>query len=318
MTPPPSGACCVCGKETTKRCAACGKAGFSLYFCSKEHQELIWYAHKPFCGPNSKPFSFPPLSKEEAAEAKTILYERFMVLPSPPTSLAEVLNKLCLGSGHDLGCRMTNSLLADVLDRLQADTLPAMFSLWEKHRLLCHVRVALRAVTATFTSDKPVESNNTVRFNFSDAPAVFFLPLRATAKFAVRLAQGLKAALLEPYPVDDDWYIQLMHQAVVVSAFRQLQHAERLKAYNAADPKPCTHDELLHFSWPESFYAYDALLKSSADELVLQTNLLAKADEKKGKAALVAVESMLMGTMHKLEIEGGWARIVLVSSPVVG
>ncbi|GAA6032963.1 hypothetical protein JCM8097_000070 [Rhodosporidiobolus ruineniae] len=39
---------------------------------------MVWFAHKQFCGPNSKPFSFPPLTKEEAADL------RFLLLSSSP------------------------------------------------------------------------------------------------------------------------------------------------------------------------------------------------------------------------------------------
>ncbi|BGP39476.1 hypothetical protein JCM10449v2_003426 [Rhodotorula kratochvilovae] len=58
--------CLVCGKETTIRCSACQKAGIDLFFCSKEHQKLVWSTHKPFCGlEQADPFLFPPLSEEE-------------------------------------------------------------------------------------------------------------------------------------------------------------------------------------------------------------------------------------------------------------
>ncbi|GAA6032958.1 hypothetical protein JCM8097_000066 [Rhodosporidiobolus ruineniae] len=62
--------CCVCGKETAQRCSACSKAGFSLFFCSKECQKLVGFAHKTFCGPNSKPFTFPPLQADEAEDLR--------------------------------------------------------------------------------------------------------------------------------------------------------------------------------------------------------------------------------------------------------
>ncbi|GAA5885778.1 hypothetical protein JCM6882_007561 [Rhodosporidiobolus microsporus] len=45
--------CCVCGEKTKRRCGACEQHGFNLFFCSREHQKLIWPTHKRFCGPNS-------------------------------------------------------------------------------------------------------------------------------------------------------------------------------------------------------------------------------------------------------------------------
>ncbi|BGP07668.1 hypothetical protein JCM10049v2_003508 [Rhodotorula toruloides] len=57
--------CCVCGAPTTKRCQACAKSGIDLFFCSPEHQKLVWKHHKQVCGPNAHPFAPPPLTEEE-------------------------------------------------------------------------------------------------------------------------------------------------------------------------------------------------------------------------------------------------------------
>ncbi|GAA5853783.1 hypothetical protein JCM8547_007447 [Rhodosporidiobolus lusitaniae] len=64
------GPCCVCGTTTTQRCGACQEAGFDLFFCSKEHQKWVWFALKRVCGKNAKPFTFPPLTIEEAKQLK--------------------------------------------------------------------------------------------------------------------------------------------------------------------------------------------------------------------------------------------------------
>ncbi|GAA6032954.1 hypothetical protein JCM8097_000064 [Rhodosporidiobolus ruineniae] len=79
MTPTPSGPCCVCGKQTTQRCGACAESGFDLFFCSREHQKLVWFVHKHVCGSKSKPFQFPPLSKEELERANTNLHTVFHI-----------------------------------------------------------------------------------------------------------------------------------------------------------------------------------------------------------------------------------------------
>ncbi|GAA5881272.1 hypothetical protein JCM3774_002873 [Rhodotorula dairenensis] len=52
--------CCVCGEPSTMRCGACAKAGVNLYFCSTEHQKLVWFAHKPVCGPGKADFTVLP------------------------------------------------------------------------------------------------------------------------------------------------------------------------------------------------------------------------------------------------------------------
>ncbi|GAA6014033.1 hypothetical protein JCM10207_000213 [Rhodosporidiobolus poonsookiae] len=66
--------CCVCAIETEIRCAACSAVGTDLFFCSKEHQKLVWKVHKRFCGKAS--FEHPLLEPEEAARAKRIAFAR--------------------------------------------------------------------------------------------------------------------------------------------------------------------------------------------------------------------------------------------------
>ncbi|GAA5853789.1 hypothetical protein JCM8547_007450 [Rhodosporidiobolus lusitaniae] len=56
--------CCVCGATTSQRCGACGKAGFSLFFCSNEHQKLGWFAHKRVCGEKAKALHLSPAHLE--------------------------------------------------------------------------------------------------------------------------------------------------------------------------------------------------------------------------------------------------------------
>ncbi|GAA6007741.1 hypothetical protein JCM10207_004858 [Rhodosporidiobolus poonsookiae] len=63
----PTGKCCVCGETTTTTCGACLHAGTNLFFCSRDHQKLVWKTHKAVCGARSNPFTLPPLSKDEMA-----------------------------------------------------------------------------------------------------------------------------------------------------------------------------------------------------------------------------------------------------------
>ncbi|GAA5997937.1 hypothetical protein JCM5350_000040 [Sporobolomyces pararoseus] len=61
------GHCVVCGKESTTACSACKKAGLDwMFFCSKDHQRLIWKTHRLVCGKN--PFEYPSLSAKEVEQ----------------------------------------------------------------------------------------------------------------------------------------------------------------------------------------------------------------------------------------------------------
>ncbi|BGO91271.1 hypothetical protein NBRC10512_008237 [Rhodotorula toruloides] len=83
--------CCVCGEPTTKRCQACAQSGVDLFFCSPEHQKLVWKHHKEVCGPNAHPFRYPPLSQDEVGEllaledAPVTEQHRSEILASCPT-----------------------------------------------------------------------------------------------------------------------------------------------------------------------------------------------------------------------------------------
>ncbi|GAA5914389.1 hypothetical protein JCM8208_002833 [Rhodotorula glutinis] len=62
--------CEVCGVETTQRCSSCLEAGISLFFCGKDHQKLVWPAHKTVCGPGkAHPFAVVPLTEHELSWA---------------------------------------------------------------------------------------------------------------------------------------------------------------------------------------------------------------------------------------------------------
>ncbi|GAA5945763.1 hypothetical protein JCM3775_005843 [Rhodotorula graminis] len=66
--------CEVCGVETTSKCAACESAGISLFSCSRDHQKLVWPAHKLVCGPGKAlPFAMLPLLDSDIAQVKKLL-----------------------------------------------------------------------------------------------------------------------------------------------------------------------------------------------------------------------------------------------------
>ncbi|KPV75227.1 uncharacterized protein RHOBADRAFT_43716 [Rhodotorula graminis WP1] len=61
--------CLVCCTKTKNRCSKCAEAGIDLFFCSPDHQKLVWNVHKRVCGPGkSNPFLWPLLSDDELPE----------------------------------------------------------------------------------------------------------------------------------------------------------------------------------------------------------------------------------------------------------
>ncbi|GAA6062904.1 hypothetical protein JCM10212_004353 [Sporobolomyces blumeae] len=68
-TPLPRGKCVVCGEVTSKRCSACAAHGTDwMFFCSEEHQKLVWRTHRRVCGADSNPFQWPFFTKKEHDE----------------------------------------------------------------------------------------------------------------------------------------------------------------------------------------------------------------------------------------------------------
>ncbi|GAA6027664.1 hypothetical protein JCM8097_007972 [Rhodosporidiobolus ruineniae] len=74
--------CCVCGKETGQRCSACAKVGIELFFCSPEHQKLVWQgADFKVCGDKAHPFYYPDMTAAEiklVEQYKDVDNEQFM------------------------------------------------------------------------------------------------------------------------------------------------------------------------------------------------------------------------------------------------
>ncbi|BGP16651.1 hypothetical protein JCM10213_000433 [Rhodosporidiobolus nylandii] len=89
MAPPVAAACWVCGLPAPYRCPKCAKKGVHISFCSREHQKMVWPAHKVVCGSKSNPFLFPPLSREEAKEAKDNMWTTYTDGPLVTASLAK-------------------------------------------------------------------------------------------------------------------------------------------------------------------------------------------------------------------------------------
>ncbi|GAA5965837.1 hypothetical protein JCM3765_001200 [Sporobolomyces pararoseus] len=71
-----TGECVVCGTQTSKLCSSYLKAGTPMYFCSVDHQKLVYFAHKRICGRHGNPFLWPWFTHEEI--------DRFKYLASKP------------------------------------------------------------------------------------------------------------------------------------------------------------------------------------------------------------------------------------------
>ncbi|GAA6027630.1 hypothetical protein JCM8097_007955 [Rhodosporidiobolus ruineniae] len=77
-------ACCVCGKETSTRCSACAKVGIELFFCSPEHQKLVWKgAHYKVCGSKAHPFLYPDMNAAEIEQVRRVAQVDAMSLLDP-------------------------------------------------------------------------------------------------------------------------------------------------------------------------------------------------------------------------------------------
>ncbi|KAK4334121.1 Proteophosphoglycan 5 [Rhodotorula toruloides] len=74
--------------------SACAKAGIDLFFCSPEHQKMVWQGHKLFCGPNAFPFSFPLLSETEASDIIASLEQPVARAEESCTRSANVMEEL--------------------------------------------------------------------------------------------------------------------------------------------------------------------------------------------------------------------------------
>ncbi|GAA5986635.1 hypothetical protein JCM5350_008326 [Sporobolomyces pararoseus] len=84
------GRCVVCGKESLKGCSKCKAAGLDwMYFCSVDHQRLIWKVHRRVCGEN--PFKFPLLNSDEAKELRSLQGEAYPGSNSDGKTWSEVI-----------------------------------------------------------------------------------------------------------------------------------------------------------------------------------------------------------------------------------
>ncbi|GAA5889008.1 hypothetical protein JCM6882_009715 [Rhodosporidiobolus microsporus] len=195
--------CCVCGKKTAQRCGPCGAAGVTLLFCSRECQKLVHFAHKQVCGKNAKPFRFPPLSPDELTSAITYAPHRIEAGPGIKISLNERLKAT-------VGCAEEDvpALLTDLASPDTPKLSPAV-----RFRALCDVRTFIHTRSSMPHDKHP----NSAGARLSQIPGALGL-LSLTASHL-----NHRRAYESPfYPVEEDWYIRLLHQVVVLGALTSL------------------------------------------------------------------------------------------------
>ncbi|GAA5846276.1 hypothetical protein JCM9279_005885 [Rhodotorula babjevae] len=200
--------CEVCGVETTQRCSACVKAGIDLFFCSKDHQKLVWPAHKTVCGPGkAHPFAVTPLSGDELAWS---LRNLDALDSTTESSLREDLNEMCR---HDM-----------TAETLLQELVPASYHesrLSHKHHFLAWVRHiaarrrGLQGVSAMLARQR----TGGVNYHESTMSAL------SCAEKTISVSAVLGEAGLSLVQENATWYSLFQHKALLVSRLSQLVFA---------------------------------------------------------------------------------------------
>ncbi|GAA5950581.1 hypothetical protein JCM3765_000538 [Sporobolomyces pararoseus] len=173
---PPSstGQCVVCGKETMSKCSSCLTAGVDwMYFCSVEHQKLIWKTHKQVCG--KKTFEWPPLSQEEVDEAWQL--RKSPLFPNDSTTyvsrfvdgLKEHRPEIASALSHEELEQTCEDLFKGSLDKLRSTSSdPEHQELLYDNRVLSFVvkltELALRGESKVRMKALQVATSNPIRF----------------------------------------------------------------------------------------------------------------------------------------------------------
>ncbi|GAA6032908.1 hypothetical protein JCM8097_000043 [Rhodosporidiobolus ruineniae] len=219
-----TGKCCVCGQETKDRCGACAKAGFDLFFCSREHQKLVWFAHKLVCGPKSKPFSFPPLSQDQVATVKANFLSEYYQGTEHETTVASALPFKCFAMGIDMSFGPTSP---NVFDFLSASHSPSSGLAFDQHNELLstihHAYFQLR-----LESSRKAQPANAPDNPF-EAPLEDYDPLGELVKAANQIGDALRARSCPVFPSSESWYILLMHRYLILVALHYVAHKEDVK-----------------------------------------------------------------------------------------
>ncbi|BGP47578.1 hypothetical protein JCM10450v2_003441 [Rhodotorula kratochvilovae] len=195
--------CEVCGKETKQRCSACATAGVDLFFCSKEHQKLVWPVHRDFCSHGSSTFAMPALSAAELADARKRMHDPIRTIDGEAVTLAYDLQRV---SGENFEALLRK--LAGCLERESA----------VKHKplLIAMIRSALFS--------QPVFDVDNVAEHCEQESHVL---LGATFLFHVFRPLQMRG-LLPHDPSTVAWYAPLCHRALLLGALevRAMEHQD--------------------------------------------------------------------------------------------
>ncbi|GAA5938591.1 hypothetical protein JCM3775_002167 [Rhodotorula graminis] len=213
--------CEVCGVETTRRCSACVKAGISLFFCGKDHQKLIWPAHKTVCGPGkAHPFMVEPLSDEEVAWVRGEL---------GTTSLA---------SGVTLSQELVDLSQSDrsaksILGELTGNTY--LTSKIRKENLI------VQWIRAVYVGQKHARLNSPSKMDlqrvFADKPNRLpaFMTTQPSASILRRIYAKLEALYIGVEVDESTWFSLVQHKALIMSYLLQVSvvrgHPDELQSY---------------------------------------------------------------------------------------
>ncbi|GAA6007684.1 hypothetical protein JCM10207_004839 [Rhodosporidiobolus poonsookiae] len=205
MANDPSGPCCICGEVTTKSCSACSSAGVDLFFCSKEHQRLVWFAHKEACGTN--PFKLPPLSEEEVRFALAHADKRYPLVESTETI---TLREQPQSSGMPL---------ESLLNAARHETFRTL-ALLAYEQTVCMVRSL-----QSFEAGAPGPRQTRTQTNLgSSRPSWALCDMAASVDYVYgTAARAYQTALVDEAKGDTaGWATRLNHRLLIRSAMRQV------------------------------------------------------------------------------------------------
>ncbi|BGP19286.1 hypothetical protein JCM10213_008195 [Rhodosporidiobolus nylandii] len=219
MSSKPSGECCVCGKPTSQRCSACSAVGVDLFFCGGEHQKLVWFAHKRVCGSGkAKPFHFPPLSQKEAAMAVDMLEQTVEVmLMERETSIAKEMRAL-LNPPTDTSLGNLKAILVGL-----AKPPPQLDAIAAAGRacMLCTVRRMLYEHVEHGHPKTPTQRDASI-LNAEHPNLALGHFAAVLAEYLFRQSGAPQLRVMSAFAIDQNWYIRLMHHAVIVAALQWL------------------------------------------------------------------------------------------------
>ncbi|GAA5945767.1 hypothetical protein JCM3775_005845 [Rhodotorula graminis] len=205
--------CEVCGIETTRRCSSCASANLDLWFCTPQHLQLIWPAHKLACGlGKAYPFATRPLQLPELGIALTRLDEDALPFRPGQVTLRKLLTTFAQSA--DTAEDILVNLAGDVNDTRRFEYKPLMVSL---------VRSAVSQHLACEESDAPPVTYSSM-LDPND-PEYFdeLSTMQYTADIVFCVADWLFGynAMSRDYAVEQ-WFSLLQHKLFIMSRLGHL------------------------------------------------------------------------------------------------